>query len=75
MGAEVRWEAGSLYGSVRGPDVHIDSPRFRVEANDRHHLAVRMRNFGAATMGRLELRAGGAMPGETDYSLNPWTQR
>ncbi|CAM9353688.1 unnamed protein product [Discosporangium mesarthrocarpum] len=75
MDAEVQWGAGMMRGTVLGPDVHIDSPRFRLDADDRHHVVVRMRSFGAATVGRLELRRGAAMPEETDHSLNPWTQR
>lgn len=48
MDAEVQWKpSGTIRGTVRGPSPHLDSPPIRVLANDRHHVAIRMRNFGA----------------------------
>ncbi|CAM9514142.1 unnamed protein product, partial [Laminaria digitata] len=75
MDAEVQWKpAGVVRGTVRGPSPHVDSPNFRILTNDRHHVAMRMRSSGVATVGRLALRAGGE-PGETDHGLNAWTTR
>ncbi|CAM9532082.1 unnamed protein product, partial [Ectocarpus sp. 12 AP-2014] len=75
MDAEVQWKpSGTIRGTVRGPSPHVDSPIFRVSATDRHHVVLRMRSRGAATLGRVELRTG-RLPETTDHGLNPWTTR
>ena len=53
-------------------EAHIDSPAMFIHTSDRQSITLRYRYVGNCRYGKIRLRGGEKMPGNTDEGLNTW---
>ena len=62
MHCELHPRGGELRGSIQGRDPHLDSPVFRVPANDKHYIVVRMMYQGPSARAVWTVRTESRIP-------------